>query len=783
TAVDNEINVESAAKNFHNLYYANVDYLPDNHPHKRWDLGNSVVLHRMSVDDLKHLFYANYQPQYIKVVIAGNFSNSELTKENVLKWLKKSLIAPSPERDPDGFELTEKPMAEKYFQRMYTHVQETPFIAYQSKDSTRMSMHLFESIAPKQKINLLAEYVLRVYINSTAPGSLKRKLINKGWITSLNLGRNHTPTHAGQDLLIKYTQEGWQHRDEILVEFYKTLAAIKTKGVDDYVFEVLKGLMVESFRQEFKYASEAMENMQDLFEFNNPELLKLDFSAAFSKISVKDLQTVVSQMYNPRLTANVYMSPDVQGEYISATFDKAYKQFRNPELLDRLAKILKNPKASSLHQPQYPVLANFVQRGEPLTRANSDWQIINQFESPILTYLREDHQSIKGAFHMDVPLTGLTKFKNQVAMDIYYAAFSQSIGKYLTVLRSRGIYIGLGTYGNRLQWSGEGNAQELAQAFAFISQKFSEYQPTEHELQNVIQTAKANLVQKISSSFVASLAATYAVNAFKHQVNFAETLDILENLNISEITKIKNKTRMQGRPHLFMMGDFQPEDSLTFISSSWNAMRFSFPHTTKEAYTPSKYLKSHDKVKLPLPIGKSESSYGLSRIYQGPHRKNLHESAIALLLNNHLEQSVFNLNRSERGLGYVHGAGAYNMGIFKQFIFYGQADDTSKADLTKQGWEEVIAKLLQREIDESVWENYRSAVISELSTELITPLEKVQRAALSFRETQDIEYTQSIIEELKTVTPADIYRFVDKYFHPDRPHYNLEISNCREALE
>ena len=154
-----------------------------------------------------------------------------------------------------------------------------------------------------------------------------------------------------------------------------------------------------------------------------------------------------------------------------------------------------------------------------------------------------------------------------------------------------------------------------------------------------------------------------------------------------------------------------------------------------------------------------------------------------MILGSYLHSAVFNLNRSEKGLGYVHGAGGSVVGPYKDIVFYGQADSLEKAQEAVDGWQEVIDQLLEKNIPDETWENYKLGIINSLSSSATSRLEEVNRVGGNFRTQLRTDTETLLAEEVKKVTPDDIYNFVEKYLAKNKNFFDITVKDCQEVLE
>ncbi|MCB9024808.1 MAG: insulinase family protein [Bdellovibrionaceae bacterium] len=785
TAVENEINKEFVTKPFVNLVYSNVDVLPEGHPLKRWDLGTTDILANMRVEDLKQLFYGTYAPEFVKVVIAGNFSNGKLDKKTLKKWLKSSLVPTKLKNDKEGFVLTEKPAVLSELPSLVSSTEPLPFLEYKAKDSSRMGMHLIDNSLAEFSGDLLALDYLNMYLESTASGSLASTLKEKGWCNGVTIDTKIASGRIYYSVFFNYTKAGWNHREEILESFYQALLDVKEKGIDDYTLGIIKGLMLDNLTESFKSAPGAMNAFTGLLETKNVDILNLDFSKALEKVNSKDVQELVLRFFNPLKSVNVFISPDVVSNGYSQAFSKKYRKFKNNKLLNKLADSLAQKKDLSINQvykPNYVVVPEFKTNTTPLPMENSDWVTVGDSHSGLVSQLKEDHSDVNGAFQFTSYLDILNNYEAQVAAIVYLMAFKDSISEVRTVLRSRAIYIDVSINGNQLVWSGDGEAQSLNAAFQYVADLFMNYKPSAKQLKTALEIYKSNIINGISSSFIGSLAKSYTLSAVSGFANYEQASELAKAMTPTKIKNLFSNFTLNGQSELLVLGDYSAEDVLAFRSSASNGTQNKIQVSNIKAPKYAKDIQQVENVNIQLPQGKDINTVGIARIYTGPELINLKENAIATLLGKFLHSKVFNLNRSERGLGYVHGASTNIIGDHKQFSFYGQIDDPERLSEVQEGWEQVMQALRNRALDDVELENYKMGVVSDLTFSPYSLLEEVHRAAFNYQMISDFNYVDNVIEEVKKLTPDDIFNFANKYFKPETPYYEVQIKNCSDAL-
>lgn len=767
----NEVVTEGTRDAFRALYLGTAgDLVPSEHPWSRYDLGTAEVLRNMTTADLKELFYGNYTTEHVRIVVAGNFSGGGLDKASVKDSLREHAIAPSVERDPHGFKLREKPVLETPLPSFFELGQIDRFVEYGTSEEMRTSFQIFEAskkLSPKES---LALELLRTYLGLSVSGGIVDSLKTRGWISQAGSMTEVVGERTYAVFSPDFTKEGWEHRHEVTSEFLKTVADVRQNGMPAEHLNIIKMLVIDKLEQAYRNVGNIDFMHAKNIMIGDSDLSSLRFREAYGKITMQEIQDVARIVYDPTRSITSYMAPEVTGE-IHPLWNRPYRFVNAGDIIGRWEAVSSAKTILGAARPNFPQIPEFRQRASAANPAGSqEWKELKGAEYFMTIWNKGGGSSLEGAFVSEVPIAS-KDIDERVMLDLYLDAFRERMTDYLTVLKSRGISLSLGTLnsdGAAVQWSGRGPAESLTQAFSHMAKEFLSFTPTYEELSRAREKWRFNLEASISSDFIGSIAVSTALDEIGLKDRSEATLEALDRVEFEKVSKSVQGMRMNARPILFLSGDFSKADLTPLQGAVWNTGRFAFPHSQAPYPISNLTVDAYRKRVYPAPAGKNIESIGLARVYQGPSRLNYLDNFSSTVLGTFIGQAVMDLNRSERGLGYVHSGAVTSVGADRFIFFYGQVEGQSNAELAMRGWEEVIDQVLEGKVPEERWLEIAEAVRTMLRRQAATPVGEIKDALVNFKGSGDPGFTRELLKASEAFTPQDVMRVTETYLGPDR---------------
>ncbi|MEO0335928.1 MAG: hypothetical protein AAF202_06030, partial [Pseudomonadota bacterium] len=242
--------------------------------------------------------------------------------------------------------------------------------------------------------------------------------------------------------------------------------------------------------------------------------------------------------------------------------------------------------------------------------------------------------------------------------------------------------------------------------------------------------------------------------------------------------------KLSARPNLFAMGDYSDYEYGMLIDTAYYGLGFLGRNSENiQPLTVPEPISATDYIHRDLPSGKSSEAAGIARVYTGPVLETAADVAMANLVGSAIHPEVFNINRSERGLGYVHGAALGSIEKRAMLYFYGQVEHTDRIVEAEDGWHTAIEKLRSGQIDDETWEQYRQGFLAQLNARPSSQLAELDRVMSDFEVRGDVKWREKIIKAVEEFDPSGAPSFIDQFVAENGGAFSqLEIRACAREL-
>jgi protease-3 len=799
TAVDNEVSVEIPSKPFMRvLNGAFSEVLPLGHPLQRYDLGPSETLAALKVPDMQHLYYNMYQPENVKVMVAANFKHGSLSKAQVIEYLYGSLTPFDIEADPHGYA---NPGRFNDASALPSIVSEDgslhPFVEMKTLDNSRLSAHVLEVDLSKTPVNPLALDVVNAYLQSDAKNSLTAELRAQGLITDLSLISIDVGDKNYFMVTSYMTEKGWAERQRLLQQIYQGVAGLIHR-VDEASLEVIKSSLIYQKRKAYERAGGVVNEFMTLAQIDDPSYRALDFEAAYGSVTAAEVQSVLKRIFQPEKSLNFAIAPEVVGDEPSRYFkvspgdpDRAdeYLPVQKSDQSELIATLRATLELNATELPdRNPVFPTDVEieltRNQSYDRADTGWKKMANKSEPIAAYMKELHGSKEAAVKFLVKLDMQNNFAAQMAFSILMSAFQEETVGLRAIFRNHGVTMVPQFSGFDLEFSGTSeNSEALVQAFHRLIVDFRGFRLSKEQFERFKQELILMHERGISDGFLGSLVIDELADRHKGEVTNFQVRQVLESLTYEQTLDEIQNLHFSQRPALFAIGDLSPADLGELLDSAFYALGFTkadpenlIPSQRPAPITETEYIHTE------LPKGKSANSAGVVRAYSGPVLEAIEDVALANMVGAYLHPATFNINRSERGLGYVHGAALATVNRQSLMYFYGQVDHTDRIAEAEDGWETVIRELRSGEVDDATWEQYKQGFLAQLRSRPASLLQEADRTLNDFVSRGDIHWRAKLTEAVEAFEPGRVPSFVEQFVSDTPAFRQLEIRACAREL-
>ena len=670
-----------------------------------------------------------------------------------------------------------------------------PFVEMKTLDNSRLSAHVLEVDLSATPLNPLALEIASGYLNSEAPGSLAQHLKSQGLITELNF----VPVTSGDKLYFfvatYHTQEGWPQRDETLESLYESVAGM-LHNLNAESLETIKASIVYGKRKAYQAPGAIVNDFMKLAQSSDPSYRALDFESAYSQVTAQEVQAVLRTVFQPRRSLNFAIAPEVEGDEKSGYFQVSpgkkdqvpeflpLRRFDNSELIAELERTLALDAAKLPNRnPVFPAVELETTRTEPLDRANTSWKRVSPKDDPVVAFLKEKHDSREAAFEFEVKLAMQGNFAAQMAFSIYMSAFQERMVGLQSVLRDHDVTMSAKFSGFDLTWVGSSeNPEALVQAFDLMVSEFRKFEMTEEEFDRFKREITKATETHISNGFLGGLVISEASDMFKGEVTNLQVAAVLEDLSYEQALEEVQALHFSKEPVMFALGDLSPEDMGKMLDDAWYSLGFTKAQPTRlvPSQAPAE-ISNTEHLQAPLPAGKSKNAAGMARVFSGPMLETPTEVALANLVGAHVQTATFNINRSEKGLGYVHGAALGAVNRQSLLYFYGQVEHVDRIVEAEDGWEQVIEQLRSGEVDQNTWAEYQAGLLAQLNSKPGSQLAELSRVLNDYQARGDLHWRKKMIKAIEEFDPQAVPSFVEQFVAGSN-FQQIEIRSCAREL-
>jgi predicted Zn-dependent peptidase len=760
-----------------------VHLLPPSHPWAHPLLGDRPSLEGLSIEDLKELYYQNYNPQFVRFAVIGNFSDPAALAQ-IKQLAKANLQAPRWQDDPDRYKPKSKVLAQTHVPSFFSSArspEESQRRIYLASNILRLNTMVFEGDLALNKISLPALHLLVSYLNDQAPGSLLHTLYTQyGWITDAGFQLMVFKNKVHLMFYAELTDQGLQHRHEVNQAMYTALRDVQLNAVDSEHLELMKSAGIQALSQSALSVSALMK----------PYGSVLADSKSFEQ-RVDELRAVTPQqlaqaalLFKADLALYTEMGPEKPEMVMDNKFNRGYVIEDNRAQLAAYAQILEQPP-QKLFRPQLQRVDLPQVDDKVATKVFAQTKPIPHLVDRFTLDLRNDlpDSAVSVAFEL-----GPVDADHLVALDLVMAAFQQRFSGELAYLNLKySLGVGLSRRGRVFTVTANGPNRLSAQAVNWTLTKLNEFEPSKDELERAKNQYMQNLEGDYASAFTAQIGTSMAI----HRVNpyslpGLKARDIAAKLPTSEIfAKWKRWTKYSNQ-NLTMVGALTGEefDQVRLVARLFSPRPLPLL-SGKQAWASLRLPTDTSYDYVPFPEPKGKDSYALSRIYGGPAASELRDYIAFKALNEVLSMKVSNYNRGEQSLGYTHSTALVDLGgVSSIFLMYGQTEGAANAWRTVDGWDHVLGSMNSGEISES---DLEAGIESLKNSMKQTPSTAAGWASAysGFQATyRNARAAKDIISTLDQLTAEDLKDVAVAYLlRPDAPNENLIVGDCEGLLQ
>lgn len=794
--------------NIRNFYlYADDDF------RKRYSVGTQEQLANMTIDDLANFFFANYKPDNIVIVLAGNLS--KVSTETVVDLIEKNFSFPSQEELEQRLSktwqrpirLTETPAKLIKLTHPQQRSEFVPMAKMESRSGDR-SLLISTTFTGQDHFSRREVAALRLflgYLHMTGPGSWSDHAKDSGIILDSSYGISITNNQL--EVLHAFNlNEQTSETLDVLDSFVTHLGQLLHRGFDPDVMQIQKNLFAQQLKESFKSPSGALKtlvgvlpNVINTGDFNlDPVFDTRPFLASLSDQEILaaaqkfiDFSTLILLEKTPQL---------VGGE--ATIFDQRRILRLTPTEKETISQQIADSLSGSSKYGNYhfvPQVAEVPLISKLLTKVTTDTpaKIIRTTAGSTTRFLALQSSTLypeKIAARIYFMTPFIDNPRDEVALDSLILSFLETIRPQAINLSSQGIRIGFSNAENGdIHITYDGPSQYLQSTTEFLLSKLRGFKPD-------VKMLDQALLEKVDEyrsppRFSISAADEYLSKLTSTgKFTQAELLQTTMALQASDI--LANKRALSSfylrsaDLQVSLYGDITEQDGLNY--HAWLSSQVDSPLTTEErALWLNRRLPIKETLKAwrKTPLGiDAEDTVAIGAIDVPWTPGDLFEQpksyATLLVLSDVLGYAVHARNRDQMGLGYIHQSSIQVMSHANELnmlMAYGSSKRPQSYRRMLAGWRWVYKQLMAGHLfdkTDSSFESLRSGVYNKFKTNGDTPMNQALRNMIFASRTTrtSFENRDKAVEFIPQITLADIQDMMKIIVRNNSPTIQIEVS-------
>lgn len=768
---------------------------PDDHPLKMYDVGTQEQLSAMTLSDLKKLFYSDYLPENVRIVVVNDFAKAQVSAEQILSSIEgsfKSFPVPAEYSAVESGVKKEFPIMEKWSERK----QDAPIaVEIESLENKRMMLLQFDVSSEWSKQNREVVEVLMDYINAQSRGSLNHQLQEQGWISTSSVYETILNNRAYYKHMFVLTPQGIAERNKVVEKVFAFIGRLSRGEMSSELIEYLKFRNVDSYKKHVTEGGDQASSIltSQFVKGQNPvDLIQtaFDFGRRFSAVNHQLVAEAASRLLNPEQVLMSVVAPEFKSTKnagMDVTFQRGIRLVPHRDVIG----VWRNAFQTGLFEKQL-VAVDFEVAKVPdvFARTPIDHSVNSRPRQRVFnknvangrsdTFTVEtDLKTDKHAAQIRLRLVPRSSAYT-VALSVFINSFSKEFNAYKDYVFSIGESVSISAKPGYLEFSTEGNTENGLKILEWFSHQFKNYSPSAGALKWSLDAYLSKVIGD-QGAFSAHVTLKEAHKIFGHhrrqEVATVQWLIREEAKNPGTIVRMVQKSLSYADINAAFVGnwDVRAAEAVTQqIRALWpQSLTKKHRLAIQEQIIP---LQNKTYAERKLPGNRESDDFAQARLWQLKDLDSLYDTksnARLVVLNAMLSKLIFDVNRTQKGLGYVHGSAAYP-GYKSILAMFGETrgDDMKTGEIEK-GWMEVIQRFKTASPELiSAFEDAKQGLLLKLRS-VSTPAEKAEELNINLGYDRSAQWVSLVAKSIEQLKFSDIQSLVAKYLAPSRPYLDV----------
>lgn len=747
-------NTEALEASFHLLLF------PKSHPLHMFYLGTPKQLESIGLSDLKSFYKDFYHALNAEIIIAGNFSKGSVSKDDLISSVRHFF-------KPKQEGLVAK--ASQFPSILSTRSEAPRFVELESQDDQRLLSVLFELPEPIVSNHYEMLEMIIDFFNLDFTGSIAEFLESKLWINDVSMHFSSVNNLHMIEIQFDLTEEGARHRDEVIKAYFSAIFKLCRESIPNEIFSFLKAASVNQQIEEHQEPRKSADLFADYLARGLDWKKASHIFDCYQACQASAWQDVGPKLFRPNQFLLSYMAPEVKAEAEFADFNRKYRYAQDSNLVAELNSILGSGK-SLPYDFSFPRL--------PEIRLLETYEASVEYKGPEI--LESDPNQVQLALE-ELPnfptgscilrLEGLVQnIYESLRAKLLVDAFEFEQRDFISYIDGRGLFQHFRYEAGNLHLCFKGNSRSSRDALSMFLDRFLGFTASKESWSYAIDQRRASILEN-QHQFSATVASKDLLDDF-NRFRFSDSQQI-EALGDSAILKPASVKDVFSKLNvrLLLVGSYSQDhgQELALKVNSLFPKRLSFEEIQKRSQA-FLGVESQNTKCIEMNPAKEQDAYGIARIYTGPNKASS-DFALGAFVMSVLGHEVFQLNRTQRELGYIHSCELLLHGDASLLHFYGQTNGEDNLQSVVKGWREVLESFKAKQNLSSYLTDYQRGYVQSRKVLANTDVELAKHRLSSWIQYSDLLGYEKMTESIEAIdfsnaaSVQDFVAWIDRYLN------------------
>ncbi|MDG3088709.1 insulinase family protein [Vibrio hannami] len=595
-------------------------------------------------------------------------------------------------------------------------------------------------------------------------GSLMLYLKDTGWITSLGAGGGVSGSNFREFTVnLTLTPSGVENVDNVVKAVFQYIQLIKQQGLDEWRYKEKQAVLESAFR--FQESTKPLDLVSHLVinlqHYPEEDIIFGDYKMAGYE------QPLLESLLEQLTAKNSRITLIAKNQH----YDREAKWYFTPYSVAKLtSEQIESWSQMELNEAlQLPEINPFICYDldpKPIQDEAQHPEMIQELPGFRLWYLQEKEFRVpKGVVYIaiDSPHAVSTPRKI-VKMRLCVEMFLDSLAKRTYQAEIAGMGYNIYAHQGGITLTISGFSQKQPELLKMILTRFGERDFSQERFDNIKQQMLRNWNNASQDRPISQLFNAMTGILQPNNPPYPALIEAIESIEMDELASFVEALLAELHVEMFVYGDWQKEDALKVAEITKDALRV---HNQQYEESLRPLVTLGDAGTFQREVFCDQDDSAIVVYHQSPDTEP-RSVALYTLANHLMSATFFHEIRTKQQLGYMVGTGNMPLNRHPGLVAYVQSPKAAPKELLKAIDEFLNAfYMVLLELNEYQWHSSKKGLWHQIAAPDSNLRSRAQRYWVAIgNKDYEFNHREKVLQELKTLTRADMIRFVVDILKP-----------------